>query len=162
VRASRCDAPELKCSVHARVGERSIDSAFCCGHRRRSDGLLTEYPCARHKRRPLPDAALNALNDCIFDASMFHALRLSRVPRKASRRSPTNLVDLGAFPAWCRCPFGLCQCSACSIPIRACISGPRPSAAMRAGLFNHRSVKSNRLFHLRSKNCCRSVTIPDR
>jgi hypothetical protein len=58
--------------VFARVGKRQIDSALCGGHRCRSDGLLTRYLRARRERRPLPDAALNALNDRIFDASIFH------------------------------------------------------------------------------------------
>jgi hypothetical protein len=60
----------------APVGERSIDSAYCCGHCRRSAGLLTEYPRARRERRPLPDATLNALNNRIFYVSVFHRLKI--------------------------------------------------------------------------------------
>ena len=52
--------------------ESTIDSLLCRGHGLRSGWPLPHYYHTFHGRRPFPDAALDALNNPVFEALIFH------------------------------------------------------------------------------------------
>jgi hypothetical protein len=69
------DNPQLLSS------ERSVNDKFGLRHRRLLIGGLAQLDQLRltQRHRPFPDAAFDALNECIFDASIFHVLYIIRV-----------------------------------------------------------------------------------
>jgi hypothetical protein len=52
--------------------ESTIDSLLCRGHGLQSGWPLPHYYHAFHRRRPFPDAALDALNNPVFEALIFY------------------------------------------------------------------------------------------
>jgi hypothetical protein len=52
--------------------KRPVNRLLGCGHRFRFDCRLAHDHCARNRSGPFPDAALDALNDGIFDVPVFH------------------------------------------------------------------------------------------
>ena len=64
-----------------------------CGHRLRFDRRLAHDHHASNRRRPFPDAALDALNNGVFDVPIYH-----REPRFCGKRPTRRMGSLvGSF-----------------------------------------------------------------
>jgi hypothetical protein len=76
------------------LSERPFDSLLGCSDRFRFDYRLTHYHKASNRHGPFPDAALDTLNNRIFDVSIFHLDRTDRsaswFPTRTSRDHHSN------------------------------------------------------------------------